>query len=182
MTCRTRARSPERCWRRRRGSLTKLGVTLHRREDSDRACQHGVRVSRGTRSSEAVGRCDLPAQQDPQRGPSREPVRVSPAEVVSSTSRSRFGSGRGARLRVTTQQLIEEINPVIRGWGQLLLQSPRPQALQPTRSLDRAAYLVASIQALAMPRLEDTPGSASSTARWDLCNLVSLIPSIETAM
>jgi hypothetical protein len=47
-----------------------------------------------------------------------------------------------------TDELIANLNPLLRGWGELQTR-PRPKTLSPSRSLDCAADLVASIQALA---------------------------------
>ena len=45
---------------------------------------------------------------------------------------------------LATEELIAALNPLLRGWG-VLQACPRPKALQPTRPMDRAAHLVASI-------------------------------------
>jgi hypothetical protein len=62
------------------------------------------------------------------------------------------------RVPLTTKELIEEVNPVLRGWGPSLQASPRPKALQPTRPLDCAPDLVASFSPLAELRLEEAAG------------------------
>ena len=46
--------------------------------------------------------------------------------------------------------------------GELLLSFPCSQALQPTRRMDRAAFVVASVQAVAMCGMEDSPVVATS--------------------
>jgi RNA-directed DNA polymerase len=49
------------------------------------------------------------------------------------------------RIPLTTSELIADLNPVIRGWGQLLQTRPRPNALQQTQRLDTASHPVAPL-------------------------------------
>ena len=61
----------------------------------------------------------------------------------------------------------------VAGMGPLLQASPRPKALPPTRRLDRAAHLVASIQALAERRLATAAGN-QAVRRVRACELDSV--------
>ena len=54
------------------------------------------------------------------------------------------------RAPVTTPELIQEINPILRGWGEYYKRAHCPRTLPPTRRLDRAAPVVASVPALAL--------------------------------
>ncbi len=58
------------------------------------------------------------------------------------------------RASVTTEELIQQINPVVPGVGASLQARPRPKDLPPARRLDRATNLVTSIQAVEVSRLE----------------------------
>jgi hypothetical protein len=60
------------------------------------------------------------------------------------------------RVPLSTQELIEELNPVLRGLGSLLQKGSRPKTLPPAGLLDRATDLVASVQAVAQDGLETT--------------------------
>jgi hypothetical protein len=53
------------------------------------------------------------------------------------------------RVPLKTKELIEELNPVLRGWGHHYKRAQRPNALPLARRLDCAAHSVASIQAVA---------------------------------
>jgi hypothetical protein len=56
--------------------------------------------------------------------------------------------------------------PSLAGVGSLLQACPRPNALQQTRQLDRAAYLVASVQVLAQQRLETASEAQDVRRVW----------------
>ena len=66
--------------------------------------------------------------------------------------RSLQGSDTAAHQRTTplrTEELIAELNPVLRGWGEYYKRAHVRKLFQPSRPLDRATHLVAPIQALA---------------------------------
>src|SRR5882672_4651827 len=57
---------------------------------------------------------------------------------------------RTKRLRpLNTTELIAELNPLLRGWGEYYKTRPRPKALPTSRRLDPATHMVASVPALA---------------------------------
>jgi hypothetical protein len=67
------------------------------------------------------------------------------------------------RAPVTTDELIQQINPVLRGWGRVLQARPCPTALQPAQPLDRATPLVASIPALTLLRVANAAPTLAGT-------------------
>ena len=78
------------------------------------------------------------------------------------------------RVPLKTKELIERLNPVLRGWGHYYKQGSRPKALQPTRPLDRAAHLVASVQALAQCAAGDSYPKRKLYGEYGLVNLVRI--------
>jgi hypothetical protein len=54
---------------------------------------------------------------------------------------------------VTTQELIQQVNPVVRGWGHHYKRAPGPKALPPARRMAGAADLVVPAPQVALPRL-----------------------------
>ena len=130
--------------------LKKLGVTLHPRRRG--SCTSGTASSSwGTGSSAGRGRLGFRSRKIRSRvrggAYTRIPAEVDPAFQGSDTVADQ-AEGPGQHPGTDRARL----NPVIRGWGAILLWCPRPQALPPARSMDRATHLVAAIQEIAVPR------------------------------
>ena len=62
------------------------------------------------------------------------------------------------RVPLTTKELIEELNPVLRGWGHYYKRAHVRKLFNRLDALDRAAHLVASIPAVAERRLATAAG------------------------
>ena len=60
------------------------------------------------------------------------------------------------RMPLLTEQIIAEMNPILRGWGQYYKRSHVRRLFTQLDALDRAATMVAPMQALALRRLETT--------------------------
>jgi Group II intron, maturase-specific domain len=66
-------------------------------------------------------------------------------------------------MPLQAKELLEELNPLLRGWGEYYKTRPHPKALPTSRRLGPAAHLVASLQALAQCWLET---AAHGPALW----------------
>ena len=125
--------------------LKQLGVELHPQKTRIVHVQYGFeflgyKIKRGKSSY---------ASRDKIRsGAARGACMPTRARNRSGVSRMRCGSARSGacRWRPAADRSAE---PALAGLGRILQACPRPKALQPTRPMDRATHLVASIQALA---------------------------------
>ena len=81
----------------------------------------------------------------------------------SGTSKTRSRQRTRRKAPVSTQELIDQINPVIRGWGQYYCKAHVRKLFHQLDGLDRAASLVASSQAMAQRWLETAAGAQ---AHW----------------
>lgn len=93
------------------------------------------------------------------------PVRVPAREIDPALQ----GSGTSAyqAMRASEDQGSDRaVEPCFAGLGSLLQACPRPNALQQTRPLDRAAHLVASVQVLAQLWLETAAGAQALRRVW----------------
>ena len=82
---------------------------------------------------------------------------------------------------VTTRELINQINPVIRGWGQYYRKAHVRRLFHQLDGWDRAAHLVASLRALAQQRL-DTAARAHAPWRVQACRTDCAGAFLETSL
>ncbi len=80
--------------------------------------------------------------------------------------------------RCRPKELIAELNPLLRGWGNYYKRTYVRRLFPPTRRLDSATHLVASLPATALQGLERIALSAVIRRKYGLVNLIRLIPSL----
>ena len=106
----------------------RTGRAVASAEDADRACPARISSFSGTRSS-AGSRLRLAAGQDPQwcstRGSCMRIPREKSIRRFMDQVRSAYRSGA---CRYEPEELIEELNPVLRGWGQSLQAMPTSES------------------------------------------------------
>src|SRR5439155_8359672 len=131
--------------------LKQLGVVLHPQKTRIVHVQHGFeflgyKIKRG----KALG---LPASKVRSQARSGGAVRVSSREVDLSFQGTGAAANQAARA-LAHPRADRRVESDFAGLGRVLQACPRPKALPPTRRLDPAAHLVASVQTLAQQRLE----------------------------
>ncbi len=157
--------------------LNELGVQLHPQKTRIVHVQQGFeflgyKIKRGKALRLAAG-------QDPQWCAIGGAVRVSPGEIGPAF----HGSGAALtrrRVPLETRELIDELNPVLRGWGHYYKRAHVRKLFHRLDGWIRAAHLVASIQALAEWRLATVAGN-QAVRRVRAGQPDSLIPSIASA-
>ena len=128
ITCRTHGEARAALEEARR-ILAKLGVTLNAGKTRIVHVRHGFEfLGYKIKQGERPLRLQASKIQSGVRGGARYAV---PREKSIRHFKDQIRKRTRRKAPVSTQELIDQINPVIRGWGQYYCKGPRPQALPP---------------------------------------------------
>ena len=127
------------------------------REDPNRPRSTRIRVPRlqdqaGQAAHEAAGHADQ------EQGSQGSALCISPRKIPPTTSRTKSAKRTRRKAPVSTQELINEINPVIRGWANTTAR-PISAGSSTSSTAGLCDASVASSHAMAQRRLETAPGA-----------------------
>ena len=144
-------------------------------EDADRSCPARLRVPR--LQDQAREAASSSREQDPKSGSVGCLVCVSEREVDSPLSWTRCASEPSGASRFATRELIEELNPLLRGWGEYYKKAHVRKLFH---RLD--AWIVRRIRSHRFKRWRNGGWRQLSESQlygeYGLVNLIGLIPSL----